>query len=236
MRHLGGAGQRHAAGRSIVSGVAGARLHGRRVLPARAHVDLDDFRRAVPGHVEIGRFEFAFQDDIAGGDRMNLRRAGSERVTRVDHRRGLVDCHLNQIGDVFGLFLARRDDCRDRLADKAHLAVGQDRLADRLVIELVQHRQDRLHALEIGGGDDRRVRRRFDVLNLSSGERAAHEAHPVDGGEIGGEAALAGDQRGIFDAPDGAADPFEPGAFGVRGHVTEDSSARRTTARTRSRR
>jgi len=90
------------------------------------------------------------------------------------------------------------------------LAVGQDRLADRLVIELVQHRQDRLHALEIGGGDDRRTRRRFDILNLSRSDRAAHEAQPVGGGEIGGEAALAGDQRRIFNAPNGAADPFEP--------------------------
>ncbi len=236
MRHLGGAGQRHAAGRSIVSGVAGARLHRRSVLPARAHVDFDDFRRAIPGRVEIKQFEFAFQDDVAGGDVMNLRRAGSKRVTRVDHRRGLVDRNFDLIGDVLGRCRVCGNHCGDRLADKAHLAVGQDRLADRLVIKLIQHRQDRLHALEIGGGNDRRTRRRFDVLNLSGGDRAAHEAHPVGGGEIGGETALAGDERGIFDTPDGAADPFEPRAFGVRGHVTEDFSARRTTALTRSRR
>ena len=60
-------------------------------------------------------------------------------------------------------------------------------------------------------------------------------------GKIGGEAALPGDQRRVFEPADGAADPFAAGAFGrvafgVRGHDVECSSARRTTARTRSRR
>ena len=43
----------------------------------------------------------------------------------------------------------------------------------------------------------------------------------MHGGKISSEAALAGDQRGIFNAPYGAADPFQSGAFGVRGHIAE---------------
>ena len=38
---------------------------------------------------------------------------------------------LDQIDNVLGLFLARRDDGGDRLADEAHDAVGENRLADR---------------------------------------------------------------------------------------------------------
>ena len=54
MRHLRGAGQRHAAGRRIEGGVAGARLHRRRVLPVRARVEFDDFCRAAPDRIEVG--------------------------------------------------------------------------------------------------------------------------------------------------------------------------------------
>ena len=99
---------------------------------------------------------------------------------------------------------------------KRTCAVGQDRLADRLVVELVQHRRDLLHAVKIGGGDHHRAVRRDDALNFAGGDRAAHEAHPMRGGQVGGEAALAGDQRRVFDAADGAADPFQPSRLWLR--------------------
>ena len=58
----------------------------------------------------------------------------------IDQRLALVDLDLDQIDDVLGLFLAGGDRGGDAFADKAHDAVGQHRIADRLVVELVQHR------------------------------------------------------------------------------------------------
>jgi carbon-monoxide dehydrogenase medium subunit len=59
-------------------------------------------------------------------------------------------------------------------------------------------------------------------------------AEPAPRRIAGAEAALNGQMPG--DAAFRAADPLHAGAFGMRGHVCECSSARRTTARTRSRR
>ena len=216
MRHLRGAGQRDAAAGGVIGGVRRARLHRRRVLPVRARLDGDDLVRAVPDRVEAGGLHFAFEDDIAGRLGVHLRRAGGERGERIDHRHGRLDHEIDLLGDVFGVGCARSHDGGDRLADKAHDAVGQDRLADRPVVELVQHRQDFLHALEIGGGDDHRAVRRIDPRDFSRRQRAAHEAHPMRRRQVGGEAALALDQRRVFQPADGAADPGHAGAFGVR--------------------
>ena len=210
VRHLRGAGQCHAAGRGVIGGVAGTRLHRRRVLAVRARFDFDNFMRAIPDHVEVGRFESAFDDDVARRFGVHLGCAAEERRARIDNRGRFRNRKLNQVGDVFRFFLARRHHGGDRFADKPHDAGGQDRLADRLVVELVQHRRDFLHALEIGGSEDHRVLRRANVHDFSSRHRAAHKAHPMRCGEIGGEAPLAGDQRGIFQAANGAADPLEP--------------------------
>ena len=85
---------------------------------------------------------------------MNLRRAGGERRARVDHRRQSRRSSTSTRSAMSSASASlARDDGGDRLADKAHHAVGQHRLADRQVVELVQHRRDRLHAVEIGGGD-----------------------------------------------------------------------------------
>ena len=146
--------------------------------------------RAIPDRIEAGGLYLAFEDDIAGRLGVDLRRAGRQRRERVDHRHGLLDHEIDLVGDVLGLARARRHDGSDRLADKAHDAVGEYRLGDRLVVELVQHRQDRLHAGEIGGGDDERAVRLVDAPQAAGGHRAAHETHPVRRRQVGGEAAL----------------------------------------------
>ena len=148
---------------------------------------------------------------------------------------GSID-QFDSFGDVLGFFLRGGDHGGDGLADKTHLAIGEHRLADRPVIEFVQHRRDLLNALQVSGGDNRRVVRRHDLFDFPGGDRATHDAHPICGWQVGGEAAIPGDQRGIFQAADGAANPVHAAAFGMGGHVMECSSARRTTARTRSRR
>jgi hypothetical protein len=91
----------------------------------------------------------------------------------------------------------------------------------------MQHRQNFLHTREIGGGDHHGVLRRVDLGEFSGGDRAAHEAHPMGGGQIGGEAASPGDQCRVFQPADGAADPGCAGAFGMRGHRQHRSSPRK---------
>ena len=81
-------------------------------------------------------------------------RAVGKRVVRIDQWLLFGDRELDLVDDVLGLFLAGGDHGGDRLAGEAHFAVGEDRLADRLVVELVQHRRDRLEAFHIGGGDE----------------------------------------------------------------------------------
>ncbi len=236
MRHLRRAGQRDAAGGRIVGGVAAARLHRRRVLAVRARVDRDDLVRAAPGGIETFALELAFEDDIARRFGMDLRRAGCERRARVNRGLDLGDIERDLIDNVLGFFLARRDHGGDRLADETHHAVGQNRLRHRLVVELVQHRLDRLHVGEIGRGDDPRVLRRVDLADFAGGDGAAHEAHPVHRLHVSREAAAAGDQRGILQPPDGTADPGHAGALAMSGHFAASCKARRTTARTKSRR
>src|SRR6185312_4554599 len=135
----------------------------------RARLDLDRFCGAVPDRVEVRRLHAAFDNDVSGNAREYVRRAARERVARVDDARAFVDVERDGVGDVFGFFLARGNGGCNRLTGKAHDALGEDGLAYRLVIELVQHRRDLLHAREIGGGDDGRAIGRRDGFDLSGG-------------------------------------------------------------------
>ena len=151
MRHLRGAGQRDAAGRRIVGGMAGARFHRRGVLPARARFDLDDLGRArsrTPS--KLGGLDAAFDDDIARHIGMDSSGApaSAPRCASVSGAISLM-AERNLIGEVLGRRRARRHHRRHRLADKAHGVGRQNRLADRLVVELVQHRQDRLDTFQV---------------------------------------------------------------------------------------
>src|SRR5262249_35688953 len=119
---------------------------------------------------------------------------------------------LNPIGCILGFFPRRRDHRGDRLADEAHDVARQHRLADRHVFELVQHWPDRLDGGEFGGGDDRRALGWRNPYVSPRSDRASHEAYPVRRPQIGGETAVARDQRRVLEPPDRAADPAPPGA------------------------
>ena len=142
---------------------------------------------------------------------------GASAAARIDHRRRLLDLDLDLIGDVLGLLPGRRHHGRDRLADEAHDTGRQHRLADRHIVELVQHRPDRLHRRKVGGRDHRRACGRIDPHDPPGRDRAAHEAHPAGRRQVAGEAALAGDQGRVLDPADRAADPAAI-AFGMGDH------------------
>ncbi len=219
MWHLRRAGEGNASGRGIKSCVGATRFHRRRILAVRAGFNLDDLVRRVPGCVEVRRFHLAFKDDVARRFGMHLRCAGFERRTCVGHRCGIVDRYFDLIGDILGFFFACRDDRSDRFAGKANDAVCEDRLTDPLIIELVQHRRDCLHAFEVSGGDHHRTFGASDAFNLSSRDSTAHEADPMGRGQVGREPSLARDQGRVFQSPDRASNPGHARAFGVRGHA-----------------
>ncbi len=184
-----------------------ARLHRQRVLPARARVDGDDLGGAGARGIDARGLHASLDDDVRRCLGMNDGGAMDDRGTRIDHRLGLLDLDLDPVGDVLGRLGALRQHGGDGLADVAHDAVGEDRLADRHVAELVQHRPDRLDLLHIDGRHDRRAVGRGDAQDASGGHRAAHEAHVLRRRQIAGEASNAGDQRRILEPPDRAADP-----------------------------
>ena len=100
--------------------------------------------------IETGRGDGAFDDDVAGGFGMHQRRAVGQGLAAVGQRGGFGDVDLDLIAKILRLILARGKHRRDRFAGEANHAVGEDRLSDRDIVELVQHRPDRLYRLEIG--------------------------------------------------------------------------------------
>ena len=195
----------------------GARLHRQRVLPMRADVELDAPICTPHRGVEFRRLQPPFDDDVSGGFGVDERCAVRERGSRADHRRHLFDVDLDTIGNVLGLFLRRRDHRSDRLADEPHDIARQHRLADRHVAELVQQRLDRLHACELGGGDDGRALRRHDPLDPTRRDRAPDETNPARRRQVARELAVAGHQCRILETPDRTADPTAM-VLGIDGH------------------
>ena len=160
-----------------------------------------------PDGVEAGRLDLAFENDVAGRLDVHLGRAVLECSARIGHGRRFVDRDFDLVDDVFRLFLALRHDGCNGFADKAHRTVRKHRLADRLVVKLVQHRSDLLYAGKIGRRDNHRTVWCRDTSQLSGGDGAAHETNPMSGGGVRGKAALARYQCGILEPSNGAADP-----------------------------
>ena len=161
---------------------------------------------------------------------MHARRAGSESLPCIHNRCCFCKLDIDEVTEILGFLSRVGDNGGHRLADKAHDIARQGRLADRHVIELVQHRPDRLDRGNIRRGQDRGTRWRHDAHDPAGRDRAAHEAHPLGRGQVGGEAPLTGHERGIFEPADGAAHPAAV-ALRVQRHVVErkvqDAGARR---------
>src|SRR5690242_11127805 len=71
----------------------------------------------------------AERDEQIVGPRLVQAHAGvGERGVRVDQRRQILDLELYPLEQVLGFGARGRDRERDRLADEAHLAVGERRM------------------------------------------------------------------------------------------------------------
>src|SRR5262249_57636648 len=106
------------------------------------------------------------------------RSARRGRLASIDHRLLLFVRKSALMGDFLALFLARRHNCRDRFARETDEIFRQRRLADRLVAELVQHRRDFLHALEVGGRYHRHAFWRINACQFARSDRPPHQASP----------------------------------------------------------
>ena len=133
----------------------------------------------------------------------------------IENDRQWLDIEHDQIGGVFRDVWIGGEHRRDRLADIAHGVLRQCVLPVRL--ERGQSRQpeaDRRDVRDVGKGPHRmhagkaQCRARIDVADFSMRHGRAHNAHMPLAGEIdvGGEAALAGQQRAIFEPRNRAAD------------------------------
>ena len=161
--HLHRGGERHPAGAPVEGGVAAARLERRRVLPARARLDLDD---RVGAGERLGKalgLDPALDEDIAG--RFGVDRGGARGRRRVEIDDGIlgVDVEDDLLGDILGLFARGGDDRGDGLADIGDAVGGQDGLGDGDIVAAVEKRADGGDAGDVRGGHHRCAGRRLDA-------------------------------------------------------------------------
>jgi hypothetical protein len=196
-----------------------ARLHGVGDEPVVDEIEL----RHMPGAREggIGRGLVAEMPLVAGvvaRDIVDDGRALGQRVGHADRRRQHVVIDDDRLARVFRLRVGVGDDDADMVADIAHLALRQRRMAARLhrrAVLVVDHPAADQPADLVGGeivagqhgqhaGLGQR-RRRVDSLDRGVRVRRTHEigvglSRDID---VVGVAALAGDIANIFLATDG---------------------------------
>ena len=193
--------------------------HARRRSPAVSHLrlDADVARRLV--HARAAR-----------------RRASAARASMTAGISADLTVTSSAISSASALG-CRRPRRRSARRQSAPRSVGQHRLRDRHIAELVQRRDGSaspparsaaVKTVAPSGSAILSMRPaatglRTNRTRCAAGRSAVKRPRPVQ-------------QRRVFEAPDRAADPGQAGAFGRRGHAAARSSARRVTARTRSRR
>ena len=207
-------------------------------MPADSQIQFDNVRGLAERLLDVA---IALADH-RGFARMAGRKFDRRRL-RVDDRRQVFDLDRDQIGGVLGDVWIYGEHCGDRVADIAHAALRQHRLAvgierrdrafakiDRRHLGYVFGSPHREHARQPAG------RRGIDVRDGAVGMSGAHDPHGelVREIDIAGELAMAGDERRILQPRDRLPDP---GCFCCgQIHPAARSSARRATASTRSRR
>ncbi len=202
-----------------------------RMRPAAVllEVDAGAVRRAREGlgDVAIGLPEL--DEEIARPRAMGARRARGQRLPAIGDCRQRLVVDRDQRGGVLGEVARPRDHQRHRLADEGDLVLGQHERRDvgrqlrgaklqRQPLLREQRRKlgEREHGVHAGMAPRRSG---IDAADQGMGMRAAHERRLEHVGkfQIGDEAAGAGDQRAVLEAPDGAADifcfPHRPGFF-----------------------
>ena len=108
---------------------------------------------------------------------MQERRVRQARRQHVVHGREFLQIDLDARGDILSLGPRPADAHRDELADLSHFLVREHRLLRRLESREAGHRDDRLHADQVRGGERLAAMlvRNVDGAQLCVGERRADE-------------------------------------------------------------
>ncbi len=187
--------------------------------------------RGAEGGVDVA---VALSEDSGLGAEVSL--VDTRLLGREQRYRQRFDSKLDQFGGILGGVGVAGEDHGDRLADITDGVLRQRRLA--VWLKLFQPSQSkryrrnvrdvrmRPHRMNAG---QRQRRLRVDRPDPPVGDRRAHHAHMQlpRKRDVGGEAALPGEQRPIFQTRDGAADEFRP-----RRHLPRISFATARTALT----
>ena len=208
MRHLGGAVQLENAARDAGDGAA--RLQRHAAVAADFQIERDDGVGAGERHLHVAK-ALANQGDL--GRMAGIEGAGRRVGVHQRGQRLCLDCH--QIGGILGSVGIGGEDDGDGLADIAHAIGGEDRLAIRIeAFDAGEAKIDRRNVGDIRRGPDRDDSRnvarrgRVDRANARMGMGRTNHAHVQLMGkrDVGGEAAVAGDERPIFKTRYRAAD------------------------------
>ena len=186
---------------------------------------LEPVRRARQRAVDVALSDAKFPDQVGVVSVVQHRSARLQRRFRIHDGRQRFEIHGDQLGRVFGEITAFGQDDRDRLADVAHLVIGEQRLLwiEEHVLHLrgpfprqrqlgVGHRGNELGQLRavqhIGDARCRGRARQVDRANARMGHLAAHEHRMQRVGQlqIGHELAAAQQQAAVLAARHRASD------------------------------
>ncbi len=128
MHHLGRGPDRRRIGARIIGGDHAAAFHRQCGVAVVVEAAAQPVRGAGQRRLGIA------PADREGADQVGVQPVVDQRAVRaqgslgIDHRRQFLEVETRRLGRVLGLVAAFGDDDRDRLADMAHLVMGQQRL------------------------------------------------------------------------------------------------------------
>ena len=215
----------HAVGTRIVAADHAAALHRNRGVAVVIKAAAQAVRCRGQRGFSVAFFDGEVADQV--GAVLLVQDGAFARQTgfRIDDRRQRLELDRDQFGRVFRQVAALGDDDGDRLADVAHLVIGQQRLlrVEKFVLDQrgpflrqrqlrVGYRRQQFH--QIGPGDRihdaRRGKRarKIDRTDARMGHLAAHEGRMQHAGqfEVGDVLAAPGEQPLIFAPQDRLAD------------------------------
>ena len=132
-----------------------ARLHRHRAVALHLEMLAADVRRSLEGRIGVAARGGDGAGDVAAGffEQKNI---GLARGVAIDHRRKRLDIDGDRLQCILGQRDAVGDHDRDRLADKANLVGGDDRLHVTLGRrQRIVPQRNRRYLADIGGGDHR---------------------------------------------------------------------------------
>ena len=176
------------------------RQHFQIAVPDRQHAAPFQRRHALPGGAVAPRdngsgilhrrletdIDGGFQEGVLLPMRMQQGGVGIARLRHVVDRRQLLEIDLDQLRQILGERAAFGEAGGDRLADMAHLALGQDRLHRPAKSGQAGIGAHALHADQVGNGIDvlSALGRLGDAANAGMRQRAAHERHLQHAGQL----------------------------------------------------